>query len=49
MEDNILTLEQIHLYLLQNGGKVRNRDVVRHFKSFLTDPVTKGMCLKLKT
>ncbi|CAG9858132.1 unnamed protein product [Phyllotreta striolata] len=41
MADNFLTIEQIHLYLLQNGGKVKNRDAVRHFKGYLTDPLTK--------
>ncbi|XP_057653973.1 uncharacterized protein LOC130892535 [Diorhabda carinulata] len=41
MEDSLLDLEQVHVYLLENGGKVKNRDVVRYFKNYLTDPLTK--------
>lgn len=37
-----LTFDLVHTFLLDNGGKVRNRDAVRYFRSYLTDPVTKG-------
>ncbi|KAL1517009.1 hypothetical protein ABEB36_000829 [Hypothenemus hampei] len=36
-----LNFQLIYDYLLENGGKVRNRDAVRYFKIFLTDPVNK--------
>lgn len=37
-----LSLEQIYEYFVQNGGIVSNRDIVRDFKSYLTDNLTKG-------
>ncbi|XP_034951147.1 ankyrin repeat domain-containing protein SOWAHB [Chelonus insularis] len=36
-----LSLSEIRKYLLEKGGIARNRDVVKHFKSFLTDPETR--------
>ncbi|XP_063987182.1 ankyrin repeat domain-containing protein SOWAHA-like isoform X6 [Diachasmimorpha longicaudata] len=36
-----LSLEEIRKYLLDNGGSARNHDLVKHFKSFLTDPETR--------
>ncbi|XP_018576011.2 ankyrin repeat domain-containing protein SOWAHC [Anoplophora glabripennis] len=36
-----LTLEQIYQFLKEKGGKVKNRDAVRYFKGYLTDPQTK--------
>ncbi|XP_043286754.1 ankyrin repeat domain-containing protein SOWAHB isoform X2 [Venturia canescens] len=36
-----LSLQEIRQYLLDNGGTVRNRDLVKHFKRFLTDPETR--------
>lgn len=37
-----LSLEEIRKYLLENGGSVRNHDLVKYFKKFLTDPETRG-------
>lgn len=37
-----LSLEEIHNYLLENGGTARNHDLVKHFRRFLTDPETRG-------
>ncbi|XP_067002950.1 ankyrin repeat domain-containing protein SOWAHA [Anabrus simplex] len=36
-----LSLECIRLFMLENGGKVTNHDLVKHFKRFLTDPETR--------
>ncbi|XP_043476138.1 ankyrin repeat domain-containing protein SOWAHB isoform X3 [Leptopilina heterotoma] len=36
-----LSLEEIRKYLLENGGSVRNHDLVKYFKKFLTDPETR--------
>ncbi|KAG5874483.1 hypothetical protein JTB14_004400 [Gonioctena quinquepunctata] len=41
MASNNLTLEQVHSFLVEKGGKVKNRDAVRYFKSYLTDPASK--------
>lgn len=38
-----LSLEEIRNFMLKNGGKVTNHDLVKHFKQFLTDPNTKGI------
>lgn len=42
MAGSEITIEEIHKYLIQCGGFVSNRDVVRHFKRYLTDPISKG-------
>lgn len=42
MASSELTFDLVHSFLLDNGGKVRNHDAVRYFKSYLTDPVNKG-------
>lgn len=39
-----LSIEAIHEYFVERGGIVANREVVKHFKRYLTDPATKGMC-----
>ncbi|XP_066250572.1 ankyrin repeat domain-containing protein SOWAHA [Euwallacea similis] len=36
-----LSFQVILEYFLENGGKVKNKDAVRHFKRYLTDPSTK--------
>ncbi|KAK0177286.1 hypothetical protein PV328_001354, partial [Microctonus aethiopoides] len=36
-----LSLSEIQKYLINNGGSARNRDLVKCFKSFLTDPETR--------
>ncbi|KRT86662.1 hypothetical protein AMK59_299, partial [Oryctes borbonicus] len=35
-----LSLEEILKFFVEKGGLVANRDVVRHFKKYLTDPAT---------
>lgn len=42
MASNELTFDLVHSFLLDNGGKVRNREAVRYFRNYLTDPVSKG-------
>lgn len=42
MASNELTFDLVHSFLLDNGGKVRNREAVRYFRNYLTDPVCKG-------
>ncbi|KAJ8982786.1 hypothetical protein NQ317_018487 [Molorchus minor] len=42
MASSELTLEEIYSFLKEKGGKVRNRDAVRFFKAYLTNPQTKG-------
>lgn len=39
---NDLSLEEIRDFMLKNGGKVTNLDLVKHFKRFLTNPNTQG-------
>ncbi|CAH1980810.1 unnamed protein product [Acanthoscelides obtectus] len=36
-----LTLELLYEFFKENGGKVKNIDAVRYFKSYLTDPTHK--------
>lgn len=36
------TLESVRDFILLNGGKVTNHELVKHFKIFLTDPSSKG-------
>jgi hypothetical protein len=38
-----LSLEAIRDFMLENGGKVTNHDLVKHFKGFLTNPETRGI------
>lgn len=37
-----LSLAEIRNFMLKNGGKVTNHELVKHFKQFLTHPDTKG-------
>lgn len=37
-----LSLEEIRKYLINNNGSARNHDLVKYFKTFLTDPLTRG-------
>lgn len=39
---NELSLEEMLKYLLDNGGFVKNQDLVKHFKQFLIQPDTRG-------
>jgi hypothetical protein len=41
MATSNLTLEQIYDYFKENGNVVKNRELVHHFKEYLTDPATK--------
>ena len=38
-----LSLEAIRDFMLENGGKVTNHDLVKHFKGCLTNPETRGI------
>ncbi|KAL3284327.1 hypothetical protein HHI36_018491 [Cryptolaemus montrouzieri] len=40
-QESNLTFEQVLQYFRDNGGTVKNRDVVTSFKRYLTDPDTK--------
>lgn len=42
MATSDLTLEQIYNYFKENGNVVKNRELVHHFKHYLTDPASKG-------
>lgn len=42
MASGDLTVDLVYNYLVEKGGKVRNRDAVRYFRTYLTDPVLKG-------
>lgn len=37
-----LSLVEIRNFMLKNGGKVTNHELVKYFKYFLTHPDTKG-------
>lgn len=37
-----LSLDSVCHFLIINSGKVRNHDLVKHFKKFLTNPDTRG-------
>lgn len=37
-----LSLAEIRDFMLKNGGKVTNHELVKYFKQFLTNPNTKG-------
>lgn len=37
-----LSIAEIRKFMLENGGKVTNHELVKHFKQFLTNPNTKG-------
>jgi hypothetical protein len=37
------SVEAIRDFMLQNGGKVTNHELVKHFKGFLTNPETRGI------
>lgn len=41
-DPSALSLYEIRKFMLEKGGRVTNHDLVKHFKPFLTDPVTKG-------
>lgn len=36
------TLDSVRDFILQNGGRVTNHELVKHFKIFLTNPLSKG-------
>lgn len=41
---NELSLESVRDFMITNGGKVTNHDLVTRFKCFLTDPQNRGKC-----
>lgn len=42
MTPSELSLKEIHYFMIKNGGKVTNHDLVKYFKKFLTNPSTQG-------
>lgn len=46
-----LSLESVRDYMIMNGGKVTNHDLVTHFKYFLTNPQNRGKyaCIRRTT
>lgn len=44
-----LSLAEIRNFMLKNGGKVTNHELVKYFKQFLTHPNTKGKLLSSDT
>lgn len=42
MDPKELSLQEIHSFMVRNGGKVTNHDLVKHFKRFLTNQATQG-------
>ena len=41
-EDPLFNLDVVRDFILDNGGKVKNHQLVTHFKTFLNDPRRKG-------
>lgn len=39
-----LSIAEIRKFMIANGGKVTNHELVKYFKPFLTNPNTKGEC-----
>lgn len=42
MAANELSIEEIHKFFIEKGGKVSNRELVKHFKAYLTNVESKG-------
>lgn len=38
----LMTEQDIQQYFLQNGGSVRNTDIVNYFRMYLSNPATRG-------
>lgn len=38
-----LSIEEIHKFFVEKGGRVSNKELVKHFKRYLTNHETKGM------
>ena len=36
------TLENVKVFMLSHGGRVKNHELVTHFKAYLNDPDRKG-------
>ena len=41
-EDTLFNQDIVRDFMVSKGGKVRNHDLVTHFRSFLNDPNRKG-------
>ena len=41
------TEDSVREFLIANGGRVKNTDLVTYFKKFLNDPDRKGILLNL--
>jgi hypothetical protein len=39
------TEKSVREFLIANGGRVKNTDLVTHFKKFLNDPARRGIHL----
>lgn len=39
-----LSIAEIRNFMIANGGRVTNHELVKHFRHFLTNPNTKGEC-----
>ncbi|KAK2720508.1 hypothetical protein QYM36_004405, partial [Artemia franciscana] len=46
--DDEFSLESVRQFIIMQGGKTTNHELVRHFKKFLTDPIQKGEKLRRK-
>ena len=40
--DDLFSLDSVRDFMLSRGGRVKNHDLVTHFKSYLNDPNRKG-------
>ena len=41
-DDPLFNLDVVRDFIIANGGKVKNHQLVSHFKTFLNDPRRKG-------
>ena len=44
--DPLFTQDIVRSFILEQGGKVSNKVLVKHFRSFLNDPVKNGKKIK---
>ena len=45
--DDLFSLDSVRDFMLSRGGRVKNHDLVTHFKSYLNDPTRKGKELNI--
>ena len=41
-EDPLFNIDIVREFMISKGSKVKNHDLVTHFRGFLNDPVRKG-------